>query len=346
MTQVLAPPPSARSPLVVRNAAKRDSRGIAIPAWGCLAAGCLLLQLLACGDTTDPNPGKAIIPSVDRSLVTGEALAALDAGGRYTALPTPYPVPFLAVDADSARAIAVRFWAGWGMNWRFRIQDDAGVSVDHTRLNVCGRPLYAESAVDPAPATASPAFRAFYGPRWLVTLCDGASVRAILSISVFATGLLGVGAYDASSDDLTSGIEYGGVPPGARFPQSAEEATIATAHFTGATVTRVPRLVMADPNVEHIFALWAVEVSRSFRVRGALSGTSRDRTRFLFGHQPWNAWRVGVSDYEGRVTADSVFWQFDVGVPGNPRTGLRRRPELPQFSVPTEPVTLELRRVP
>ena len=94
------------------------------------------------------------------------------------------------------------------------------------------------------------------------------------------------------------------------------------------------------------FALWSVDVNRALSVRGTSTGVSRTRSRLLFGHQPWAGWRIGVSDYVGRATADSLFWQYDVGTVGNPRIGLRRRMELPQFSVPTEPVTLELRRAP
>ena len=257
-----------------------------------------------------PLPSPAPITTVPASALSGDALAALGPDGRFARAATQLPAPFPIMTSFEAESVTTAWWRVWGGAARLVIGDDRGAPVSLT-LTLCGPAQYAESSVGPSPDTATIRFRIRWGPRWVVTLCDGAEQVAVVAVAAFASPLAGAGLIGPADTLVDVGIVFQGIPVGVRYPMNPEEAAARAAALTGRRIDSLPRLVLARPSFVQWLAMWSVSLDSAVSVRGLTTGRVRARQVLWYGLIPSARWlmtvadRTSESDYGPYLTGDT-----------------------------------------
>lgn len=233
----------------------------------------LSMLLLSCSDVQAPT-----LPSAKEvaAAVTGAAAANLDANGKFVLSMPEEDGPYERINVGRARALADAWKSQFGPLLRSFIIEGHGAEVDFYNLKVCGRPFYAESALEPlAPTYHSPARRG-YGPWWLVTLCSNSGTPQVsLAISAWATELELVEGRirfprESGNEFFAIGIPQGHV---GEFPSSPEVVVSFAATKTNKRTAGIPKLVvpLGDQNVPQR-ARWELRLEEPVRFRAQQSG--------------------------------------------------------------------------
>ena len=262
----------------------RRRRGNGHPdSWSRALAALCVSCALGC-ESTAPRPVGP--PSISASMVTGDALAALDDQGHYRTKVAPIPTGFPTLSGARAREIIDQLWPGWSVNLTALLEEDRGGPLDPARLRSCGPPQYAESPYDQTPDPSATITRIIVGPQWIVGMCDGESVKAIFSVGALAVALDVPDPHYAPPETQLNGIQYVGVPDGVTFATSAEQATIAVAQATGAKVARVPYSIRGEFNLSPWYAAWSVQLDRKVNVLRQTTGRTDSLDHVFYGSMP------------------------------------------------------------
>lgn len=240
-----------------------------------LACG-LLLATPACYDGP-VAPAVVVQPPDARPYVTGEALSALDAAGHFVMPRGEAPGPYPQVNEEQAERIAlgvIHTWysspesftlPGFG-SLRESAEEQHGAPINWAALAPGPRfPYFAESHLQPLPASVDDPTIRHFGPRFLVSLYDGPVPVIAVSVSAYATNI--------SLDDrgfvrrigLEGGGEFrvGGVPrhlDGVTLPPAPEAAVEFASLATGRRITRIPWLGVPGNRVSSNGARWRLEL--------------------------------------------------------------------------------------
>lgn len=282
-----------------------------------------------------PSPPKQTPQPLLASQLTGEALAALQADGRFMPrLQVAAPGEPRLPGQEEAEQLATEFWRTFGSSYRGDVEARRGSPIDPAVLTACRASLLAESAWNSPPKNELTLFRAHIGPRWIVPLCNGASPQVLIGVAALVAELLPSGDFKASPELLNAAFSVEGVPIGRELALSAEQAAAAVAVATGARVSRVPRLMRADAPLSGWWTMWAVEVERPVGVRGASSHRERRTSTVFFGNLPAEGWRMAIADNLAVSAPDSIALVKDI-LRGDGRRVVvvrRRRNGLPSFA--------------
>ena len=263
---------------------------------------------VACTEATAPQD--VPITTVGRSLLAGEALAALGPDGRFRAPAPPDPTPYPIMTAQQALfavdSLVRYFGSTFAPSWA---GDRGGVPVNLARLRVCSEPTYAESGIEVAPPLVADVFRAFWGPRWFVAYCDGSQEVVNITVAALAVekvaeplGILG--------ENLALTYQDRGLLPGVRMNRSLEEVATKAARAVGAKIVRVPRRMLADPPITPWVTQWEVEFDRPLTVVGRRSGRISTGTRFFWGSLVEESYAVSLAVPFDPAPLDSTIIQF------------------------------------
>lgn len=288
----------------------------------CATAG---LLAVACTDATAPRD--LPILTVDRSLLAGEALAALGPDGRFVAPAPPDPTPYPIMTAQQALFAVDSFFRYFGPtlapSWE---GDRGGTPARWTSLRVCSEPSYAESGFEVAPSIVAEVFRAYWGPRWFIALCDGSEEVVNITIAALATEKVSE-PLGIPGENLSLTYQDRGLLPGVRMNRTPEEVATRAANATGARVVRVPRRLLGDPPTTPYVTQWEVEFDRPITVVGNRSGRVTTSNRFFWGSLVEEKYRVSLAARVDPPPLDSTIVQFgyDTLARAIPVT-LRRKP--------------------
>lgn len=250
-------------------------------ALGLAISGCS--QLVGPDDLAGPPPP----PSV-AGLVTGNAAAALDGGGRFRWVPAEDD-GIAVVGRDFAGTLAVGMVKTWilnsevlpgGESFRETAEWHHGSPIDWERVEVGPRPAYLASSAHHNPGEhLDPVLRRAMGPYWLVPLYVGAVQVAVIEVSALADNLfLDGNGFVRKRDGPRGGeLRIAGVARGAPVgvPLSPEEAVLIVATRTGRRVSEIPELRLPGGPVVGAFSRWRVKLEAPVRVRRVADGVER-----------------------------------------------------------------------
>lgn len=263
-------------------------------------ASCIDFATGPAADPTSRLASPAAISVVPASMLTGDALAALGPAGRFTRSVPPLPTSSALLTADQADSALAGFWRMWGGGRAYFAAEQRGAPIRADRLTRCGRPQFAESSFEAPADTASLPLRVTWGPRWIMAFCDGDTVQIVVAVGALATSLatynFDQATSGATSQLLSAAFASLGIPPGVRYPLDAEEAAVRAAQLTGRRVDSVPRLIIARPIWNPVWALWNVSLEQPVRVRGTTSGAEHMRQALWYGLIPMSRWHLTVAD--------------------------------------------------
>ncbi|MBA3579523.1 MAG: hypothetical protein H0W42_05990 [Gemmatimonadaceae bacterium] len=155
------------------------------------------------------------------------------------------------------------------------LQIDRQAPVDISSLRVCGRPYFARTTFEPEAARIPRGWQRFYGPWWLIQLCNGTGQPQIsLAISALVPGIAVApdGRIKYDSADAEERFRFRGIPAHLRgLPMAPEDAVSLIAEATGRKVVGVPELILPDREYPQM-ARWRLVLDSAVSVR--LVGTS------------------------------------------------------------------------
>lgn len=250
------------------------------------------------GDNS-PLPSPAIVPTVSASFLAGAALANLGLDGKFARTAVPLPAVYPSLTSHQAESLAVAYWQKYGGVLAPFRADERGGAINSSVLSLCATAVLAESSYEAAPDSSSLSFRAHWGPRWIMVLCDGSTEVVVVSVAAFATALVGSASHPWLLDDgglLTAMITTHGIPVGVRYPLSTEEAAYRVASATGHLVDSIPRLFVGRPPFSTWGTLWSVHLKDTVDVRGTSTGRLRARSWLWYGLLPARRWLMSVAD--------------------------------------------------
>jgi hypothetical protein len=234
----------------------------------------VLTALIGCRDQSTSGPSNpSLLTAPLNQLLVGEGRVMLDEAGRLI-LPAPAEGTIPSITEERAESIAALWPGQFGAFILPTLEEAHGASIDMTRLRVCGRTLYVETAYEPSRITGAPeavlgVLRRAYGPWWMVPLCGPKQLpQIIVSVSAYATDI----TLDGSKMTLpTSGGEWmrvDAMPLAApnEFPLTAERAIRLGAARTGSRVAGLAVLV-ARPLASPTLSLWRIPLERPIRIR-------------------------------------------------------------------------------
>lgn len=276
----------------------------------------------ACESTSAPEA-----PTYDRyvtpEMVTGNALAALGAGGRFVVQHPSTQSGELSLDTARTQSLGFARYVTNQLLLRGVVEGErGGIWTDPHLLTLCGDAYFVRSQLgeipDSASARAVQSFQRRFGPQWLVTLC-GQQLDPQMTVQAAVTGndirFAGgepVDPYvDLSSAWYARGVPYGWPDP---LTISAERAARFAWETFGVRVSEVPELYFrGEESLNGQYAWyqvgstrfchrWRVTLESDVRVRGmttftetvthvvwiaALSCSQRDVEPFI--HMPRSA---------------------------------------------------------
>lgn len=240
-----------------------------------------IVQLLGgCGDTPmEPSAGPPSAPDA-RPYVDGAALSDLDAAGHFQFLGPPPTSPHPFIGPELARDIALGVIRTWYANpdaatlpgmigLVATAEGQHGAPIDWDGLRPTERlPFFAESHLEPLPASAgNPMIRAF-GPHFLVSLYSGDVPAVVVGVSAHATNVsVNSEGLIERSDFLDEGGEFRvtGIPralAGVPVPPSPEAAVQFAFLQTGLKTVEVPVLGVPGNRIERNSARWRLVLER------------------------------------------------------------------------------------
>ena len=220
------------------------------------------------------------LPQDIRRFVTGDAALALNDAGHFT-LPDSVTRPSGQVDEEHAISAAIRYVRTYGRWFVGSWSRERGATVDLARLAPCGHAFYATSPYRALPANVSESRKRYFGPHWIVPICNGPSTEVVVSLSARATELQNSDFVPTSNEGLVSF----GVPAdiASRAPFTPETAVALAYQITGKRVSGVPVLIQAAAPDAPATSSWVVQLESPVSVRGVESAVRRDRGRLYIG---------------------------------------------------------------
>lgn len=210
-------------------------------------------------------------PGVAR-YVTGAAAARINSRGLFELLPPGLNEGVISeLDArNAARAFLLTHRAGLKV-----LEIDRRAPVDVSSLRVCGRPYFAQTTFEPKAARIPRRWQRFYGPWWLIQLCNGAGqphISLAISALVPTIAVAPDGRIKYDSADAEERFRMRGIPAHLRsLPMAPEDAVSLIAEATGRKVVGVPELILPDREYPQM-ARWRLVLDSAVSVR--LVGTS------------------------------------------------------------------------
>ena len=262
-----------------------------------LSATVAALVLVACAEGGPTTPGSAQSPAavpsppeittVDSAVLSGAALQAWGADGRFHSAPTPFDPSFPTLSQTEAEGAIAEYMRTIGPSLSSLLSQSRGEAIRVETLTPCGPAIYGESALSPPPDSLIFNFRVVLGPSWLQAYCEAGVEKVLLSLGAYATPLAGLN-FDSSASFtldalLQAAVHAFGLPVGVRAPIHPEEAASRVAELTGRRVVSVPRLVLPRPPLVQTQALWIVELEQPSAVLGKRTGVTRSRQTLQYG---------------------------------------------------------------
>ena len=222
---------------------------------------------------------------LDKLYVTGAAADALREDGTFE-LPDSVVNPSGQLNASDARGIALRYVRDVSAYLAPQWAREHGAQIRVGELTVCGSPVYAASPYGNIIGEASEITQRIFGPHWVVPMCSvPGRVQVVVSFSSLADELRGLNDGDTVPYHRTDFLSFG-VPVGAAghffFPEAAAAHAFAE---TGKRVASVPQVVMSPHPSVPALVRWRVTLESPVAVRGAKTGTTRDRNMLLVGFE-------------------------------------------------------------
>lgn len=242
-----------------------------VRALGCLAAASLLLSGCERGAVSSPE---SLAAGDIRTLVTPELSSSLSRGGSFTLSAPPADT---RVSPDRAREMAVAFARTFGPSLRGSLERQHGRPIDFDRLRVGSPPYFAATPYEPLSQDVHPGLRNHYGPYYLIYLVAPDDAPAlVVAISGSTEAWIENGRVRLP---LNYGADFHveGVAPGAGFatPLSPEQAVRRVGEATGARITAVPELLLADREYNPFHSRWRVTLDRPVVARTRGTGDGR-----------------------------------------------------------------------
>lgn len=184
----------------------------------------------------------------------------------------------IEIDQEQATILAARFIERFGSFQKSWIEKFAGVPIVVSRLTPCRTTRYAASAFDPQDLRALPNhIRQRYGAQWIIPICDGSSLRAMVGVAADADP----NAITPEKGILMPKLQTGGFfvagigeANGRWLLDEPELAVMYVASQTGAKVIETPRLVVM-PRSLTLRPFWRVELDRSIETVNDDDGLAR-----------------------------------------------------------------------
>lgn len=242
------------------------------------------IALSACTASSAPDTPATVTPYVT------ESVAATMSNGKFLIADPTDPTPHLT--RLQARDIAEYAGRVFGPMQASMIEGTGAGPVSYDKLRACGVVRWIEPSGVPPTEAVLPYAHWFYGPWWLVTLCDGRGPKVAAAVAAYATHLY------FENGELRFGTVASG-PRGDEFwlrgiPPTWQEAIpltpeTAVARFAGRSqrrIDRTPRLIAPPPPVMSPFdAKWEMSLERTVRVRSSANGEARDVQRVYVGNR-------------------------------------------------------------
>lgn len=274
---------------------------------------------------------------LEPSMLTAQAAASLDETGHFD-LHAPSPLE-AEIDGNQAVRIASVWTKQFGRFFLDHLEKERGYPIDLFALRVCGAPMYAEAAYEPASAAVPAPIRRGTGAWWLVTMCDASGAPVLsLAVSALDTDVSVVG------DTLRYAVPLSGnevipraLPSGshAPMPPTPEQAAALVAHLTGRKVAQVPELI-APPlfRLAPQSARWAVTLDSAVLIHGVRTGERYHTHEVYVGYNQLDGSPVLWVTRASRSTADTVHYLLaESGPPPAARNRasviIQRRPGYP-----------------
>jgi hypothetical protein len=287
--------------------------------------------MIGCSDARDvANPGTDQ-RAVAKELVTGRALAALDANGRF-AIPSRSGWHRTLLTEREAAAFGVVYARRIAAANASFYERTRGARIAFDSLQECGRAFLAESPYEEPDATMPEGLVNAIAPRWMVSFCeDGESPSLSVAVAATAGHLVIKGwAFDPSS---LRGSEFMalGVPVGRTLTPGPEFAVTHLATASGKRVEDVPELLLMGLPWEPQAARWLLKSEATVRVRRA-DGSESDHATLFVGREPNG---LGIRTYEGSSGRATDPPETVLAADGT-RHVLRRRVDMPRRFVAVE----------
>jgi hypothetical protein len=223
-------------------------------------------------------------------MVAGEALQALDTEGHFV-LPSPsVDGPYAILSRAEAARIAegvLRTWitnpdvitpSGLG-NLKEGIEEGHGGPIAWEEVRASSRdPYFAESHLDPLPASLGAPTVRHFGPQYLAPFYVGPEPVLVVAVSAYATNVfLNADGFVERTDPLDGGGEFwtSGIPitlEGVSTPPSPEVAVEFAYQQTGVRVVEVPVLGALGHRIAPPAARWRVRLAKPVRVKRLMDG--------------------------------------------------------------------------
>jgi hypothetical protein len=168
-------------------------------AWRTVWTGLLVLSACDRG-TLEPELNPAPPPDV-RAYVAGAALENLDASGRFRLTPPSVEGPYPTLSAEQSEAIALGVIRTWYANPDVVVLPGTvghaeaaervhGASIRWEAVKTGPRrPYFAESHLEPLPASFGNAAIRHFGPHFLIPLYVGATPVVTVAVSAYSTNV-------------------------------------------------------------------------------------------------------------------------------------------------------------
>lgn len=237
----------------------------------------------ACGERASPLAAPADDAARLASRLTAEAASQLGSDGLLN-LVTVAQGTAPEISEPRARELALVAGRSFGPMMRPALEEDHGGPIDFGTLVVCPRAYYAASPVEPLPQEIPSYYHRLFGPRWLVSLCDGRGEQQVsIAVSALATELDIANGHLIYGGDSQHGAEFEilGVPRSlGELPISPERAVfLATDVAQPRRIAKVHQLVVPVPGTGFPqTAHWQLDLESSAALRVATAdGAVTDR---------------------------------------------------------------------
>lgn len=306
-------------------------------------ASCLITTLVLCNcsetsvASVKPAPAvagtlaQAVTANVQIATVAGEERLIRDEDGVRRD-------PRRELTKQQADLLAARWLTRFASTQQSFIEQFARAKIDVRAMRPCRHTRYAAGAFSPPDTFQTRAGeRSRYGSWWIVPLCDGANLRAMLAVLSSAdANALGTSANSDGSRIRMADFAWAGVSEeSARWIlDDPEEAVRVAASNSGAQVVAHPRLIVL-PRSGPLRPFWRVQLSRT--VATTVPGAAAQMDSVVY---------VGGSDTDDQLvpTGSALYAQRGMGntPPANAKLRIRPAPQTFQRD-PSQP--LELTRV-
>jgi hypothetical protein len=323
----------------VRERRTHHRRGIGVASVGMLLIGCSDDGKVASAPAT-VRPATA---SVSRYM-SDTSRALLDDSGRFVlaSIGNKSAAGREIIAEDRARALAAALAKRFDGSILRIVEREHAASILPEALHACGRTFYAESPVGDLPAEIPSVVRRFYGPQWIVTLCDVVGPAVSVAVSAYSTDLA-ISKGDLQYPELSGGgyFKWLGIPPGmSALPMTPEDAVAAVAVASGTKVTQAPTLIAPLPSEFPQMARWRVSLSRGVAIQSLVNAVKSDAAELYVGRQLLSEPISFYKPAAGSPKTLQISYQASVrrGDPRGPRAPMQ------QASMPVEagaPVKLE-----